>query len=142
MFNVINNIYTARNLNWLNDLDDYPNDSNLHEKITIISDSVIVEQNGGLGGIFYIDSDCKFIVVNWEVTSPLYLTPDEQHNITLELIYPPNLNLSYYYNYDILDNRNLYFTIDISNYGNWNYGFLNIGLQSNVTIYREILILK
>jgi hypothetical protein len=121
--------------------DDYPTDSNLHEKITIISDSDTIKQNQGIGAFFDVDGDCKFVVVNWEVTNPGDVTVDEQHDIVFELMHPPD-NISIDYPYDIANNRNLRFTIDSSNWGKWNYGFLNMGVISNVTIFREIYVLK
>lgn len=123
-------------------VDDFPTDPNLHENISIISRSDTVEQNQGIGAFFDVDSDCKFVVITWEVTNPQNLTADEQHDIVLELMHPPDINTSIDYPYDIANNRNLRFTIDSSNWGKWYYGFGNMGVISNVTIYREIYILQ
>jgi hypothetical protein len=122
-------------------VDDFPTDPNLHENVSIISSSDTFEQSQGLGAFFDIESDCKFVVIHWEVTNPQNLTTDEQHAIVLELMYPPN-NISIDYPYDIANNTNLRFTINSSNWGKWDYGFGNMGVISNVTIYREIYILK
>jgi hypothetical protein len=122
------------------DNDGNPDDSDLYEKFTIISGSEIFEQNEGIGAFFEVDDNCKFVIVNWEVTNPLDLTVDEQQDIILRLSYPPDISIDY--PYDIANNRNLRFTIDSSNWGKWSYGFLNAGVISNVTIFREIYVLK
>jgi hypothetical protein len=126
---------------YADNIDDFPTDPNLHEKISIISSSDTFEQNQGLGAFFDINGDCKFVVINWEVTNPRDLTADKQHDIVFELTYPPN-NTSIDYPYNLANNRNLRFTIDSSNRGKWVYGFGNMGVISNVTIYREIFLLK
>ena len=123
------------------DEDDYPTDSNLHEKNIIISGSETFEKNQGIGGFLDIDSNCKFVVVNWTVLSPQDLSVDEQQDIVFELTYPPN-DMSKDYPYDIVNNRNLRFTVTSSNWGKWSYGFVNGGVISNVTIFREISILS
>lgn len=120
--------------------DDFPTDSNLHEKISIFSGSETFKQNQGTGAFFNVDSDCKFVVVNWEVTNPQELTVNEQQDIVFELMHPPNISIEY--PYDIANNRNQRFTIDSSNWGNWSYGFLNAGVISNITIFREIYVVK
>ncbi len=110
-------------------------------KLVIISGNETLKQNEGIGRSFEVNDDYKYIVVNWEVINPQNLTPDEQHDIVFELTYPPS-NISEDYAYDLVNNRNLNFTISSSNSGNWSYGFLNMGQISNITIYREIYLLK
>jgi hypothetical protein len=117
------------------------NNDNYHDgKMTIISDNITLKQNQGLGAMFTVDYNCKFVVINWEVTNPQNITEDEQQNIILELMYPPNISVDY--SYDIVQNRNLNFTVNSSSLGNWSYGFLNSGVISNITITREIYLLK
>jgi len=125
---------------YADNVDDFPTDPNLHDNISIISGSETFEQNEGKGAFFDVDGDCKLVVVNWEVTNPGNLTVDEQHNIVFELLYPPTISINYPYN--IANNRNLRFNINSSNWGKWSYGFLNAGVISNVTIFREIYLLK
>jgi len=139
--NTTSNGTDSDNDGYADNVDDFPTDINLHENISIISSSDIFEQNQGLGAFFDIDRDCKFVVINWEVINPRNLTADEQHDIVVELTYPPN-NTSIDFPYDIANNRNLRFTIDSSNWGKWIYGFLNMNVTSGVTIFREIYILK
>jgi len=122
--------------------DDFPSDSNLHEKIFIISNSATYQQQSGGGGDFDVDGDCKFFVVNWEVTNPTNLTDDEQKNILFHIQFTHNENFRTNYSYDNKENRNLSFNIDFSNIGKCEYGFTNINVSRDVTIYREIYMIK
>lgn len=110
-------------------------------KVTIISSSDTFKQNQGMGGFFDVDSDCKSVVINWEVANPKNLTINEQSEIILEIIYTYN-NTPAVYTYDIVNNRNLLFDINSSNWGKWSYEFVNAGTSPNVTIFREIYLLK
>jgi len=122
--------------------DDFPSDSNLHEKIFIISNSATYEQHSGGGGDFDMNGGCKFVVVKWEVTNPKNPTDDEQKNILFHIQFINNTDNRTNYSYDNIENRNLSFNIDSSHIGKCEYGFTNINVSSDVTIYREIYMLK
>ena len=124
------------------DVDDFPSDSNLHKRIDILSSTWTYEPRKGGGAAFNVDSDSKFVIVNWEVTYPNDLTEYEKREITFTLRQSPNLHQDVYYHYDNVNNRNLRFTISSSNWGKWEYGFGSGFVNRSITIRHEIYILK
>jgi hypothetical protein len=132
--------------------DDFPTDSNLHE-ITYfnvnepIASNMTLEPKKGRGWFSNpnITSDAKYIVINWEVTSPLELTQEQKENIYVHVSRPPTkAEINYYYSN--FSNRQLNLTIYTENWGNWNIGFTNRnGLDNDgitITIYYECYVIK
>jgi hypothetical protein len=131
---------------YTDDVDDYPLDPNFHQNVSIWSPGVLNLQEGqGADAHFNVESDLKVVVVNWSVLHPSNLSENEQHNITLEITIPPEteMNASNYY-YDEVGDRNLRFTLNDSNWGNWVFSFYNPidSMMENLTIYKEIYGMK
>jgi len=127
---------------YADNVDDFPTDSNLHERIDIISgSSTTYKPDHGSGGAIDINSDCKFVVVNWEVTNPTDLTEYEKQEIYFSIRHPPD-NRHIYYHLDDVKNEHLRFTIDTSNWGRWEYSFGSGFINRSITIYAEFYVLK
>jgi hypothetical protein len=131
---------------YTDDVDDYPTDPNFHENVSIWAPGELnLEKGQGADMRFDVENDLRVIVVNWSILAPSNLSKIEQHNITLEISMPPeiNSNATYYY-YDEVGYRNLRFSVNDSNWGNWSFSFYN-PVDSNVenlTIYKEIYGIK
>jgi len=71
-----------------------------------------------------ISSDWKYVIVNWEITNPLGITIDQQVEIELEIRNPSTSPREIYY-YSDYSSRNLRFTINDNNWGEWEFSFSN-----------------
>lgn len=124
-------------------IDDFPTDSNLHEKIVILDafDTYVTNPAKGItgnGSSLIVDSDSKYIIVNWHVIHTLY--PEEFQHIYFNAITPSG---DIFYTYS-QSNSTLYLPINSSNWGTWYYSF-QINPQKvlqNITMSREIYIVK
>lgn len=127
--------------------DDFPTDSNLHERIDLLTETDATAQlkeiqpNNSMHYSFDVESDCKYVVVNWWVTSPKNLTIAESQQISFTISYPPD--------YENLINRQdeenahrLRFNVNSSNWGIWRFVFDVSLVDRNISIGGEIYKLK
>jgi hypothetical protein len=123
--------------------DDFPTDSNLHEKIVILdADDTYVTNpakgHNGNGSGFAVDSDSKYVIVDWYVKHALY--PEEFQEISFSVNNPNGWR---HYTYSS-ENSTLNLPITASNWGQWTFQF-QINPQKvlqNITLHREIYIVK
>jgi hypothetical protein len=129
-------------------LDDFPLDSNLHKKEkfnqhlpTSSSITLDTSQGSGWGSLPEITSDWKYIIVNWEITSPTLLSSEQMKYVRLGVDNPTTQGREYF-SYDGYNNRSMRWVIDDYNWGYWRIGFDNIMFTMEdpveVTIHFEI----
>ena len=129
------------------DADDFPTDSNLHEKNKTLLEGVTSPFNLTIEGNSYgesvhdfIDSDWKYVTITWQVFNPANLSLEEQKNISLNIRHRPNgtyFTESYYY-YSNVSDRDISIPINSTITEEWVWSFLNLGVQRDFTIYAEI----
>lgn len=127
--------------------DDFPTDSNLHERIDLLPPTEIVISEDGTPTnknwdySFDVESDIKYVVVNWQITEPRNITFEEKQQFVLEIYYPyDDTPLLYFYNDS--NSRKLRLDVEPSNWGIWRFLFSTGSLERNVTMMREIYKIK
>lgn len=129
------------------DNSDYlPTDAKIHERINVSVNTTILGSEEGqqpsFSKHFTVESNDKYVVVEWTILNPADVSYNEWQHIYCEMSYPPNEGNIYRYTYSI-ENQTLRFPVNLTNWGNWMYGFSFGSLVNrSYTIDYEIYILK
>lgn len=134
---------------YTDDVDDFPLDSNLHEKAPFneaypLEWDMILQPGHVQGSLSEPDitSDWKYIICNWHVTDPV-LTEDQAEKVMLTVTNPTTKPIIKYYSNDFY-NHELKFTINKDNLGEWRFNVDNSmnefpdTIQVTVTVHIEL----
>ena len=109
--------------------DDYPYDDRYSKIEYIIGgntpSSYTLESNEGSGASHYITQEWKYVYVDWEVVYPSSLTKEQQENIFVEISTPITPYEESEYAYISTGHRNMKFSVNANNWGEWHYAFRN-----------------